>query len=222
MFCQNCGTTMQDGAALCASCGTPVSRPRSSEVGVKVRAASRDAADAFKVFAVNPVGGLPAAYESLGETRAIAVGLVFAAIFDICILLGTYIILPAWSRPAGITSLFKIIIFGAVPFIVLFGAVSLTRRIFGGEGSIGGDSFIAGASLLPFGFIALLGGVLGMGNIEVIAVLAVFALCYTILMLYTGCTRISKISEARSALAVPFMVIISGWLAKILYSAMLF
>lgn len=221
MFCQNCGTAVQENAALCSSCGTQIARSKTSEVGDKVKAASKDAAEAFKVFATNPVGGLPTAFESLGEARAIAAGIVFAAIFDLCVFLGTYMVLPPWGRPAGLVGFIKVLIFGAVPFVVLVGASALARRMFGGEGSVGGDSFIAGASLLPFGFVVLLSGIFGMSNFEVIIVLGVFALCYTILMLYTGCTRISKISESRSALAVPIMVIMSGWLAKILFTAML-
>lgn len=222
MFCQHCGTAVPENAALCSSCGTQIQRNRSSEVGVKVKAASKDAADAFKIFATNPVGGLPTAFESLGEARAIAVGIVFAVIFDLCVFLGTYLALPPWGRPEGLIGFIKILIFGAIPFVILVGTGALARRIFGGEGSVGGDSFIAGAALLPFGIVVLLSGILGMGNFEIIIVLGVFALCYTILMLYTGCTRISKVPESRAALAVPIMVIMSGWLAKILFTAMLF
>ncbi len=222
MYCQKCGTEVQENATFCSKCGTQIAIAKPpSEVGERVKTASKDAMQAIKVFAANPVGGLPAAFENLDEARAIGVGIAFAVVFVFCVFAGVYMILPAWSRPSDIGSFFKVLIFGAVPFVSIVGASALARKIFGGAGSFGGDSFIAGASLLPFGFLVLLGGILGIGNFEIIAFLSVFALCYTILMLYTGSTRISKISESRAALAVPIMVIVSGWLTKVLYTAML-
>ncbi len=56
---------------------------------------------------------------------------------------------------------------------------------------------------------------------EVIGALAVFALCLTILMLFAGCTRISKVSERLATIAVPLMLILSGWITKIIYAAMI-
>ena len=98
----------------------------------------------------------------------------------------------------------------------------MARKVFRGQsGTLESDVFIAGVSVLPFGFASLLAGVLGVGNLEVSAIVAVFALSYTILILYTGCTRISGISEARAVQAVPIIILIAGWLSKILFGAML-
>jgi hypothetical protein len=49
----------------------------------------------------------------------------------------------------------------------------------------------------------------------------VFALCYTILMLYAGCLQIVKITEAKAALAVPVMLIIAGGIAGIVLRTLL-
>ncbi len=51
---------------------------QSQEMADQVKAASQSAYKAFLVFAVNPTGGLSAAYESLDKRRALEVGIVFA------------------------------------------------------------------------------------------------------------------------------------------------
>jgi hypothetical protein len=174
-----------------------------------------------KALATNPVGQLAVAFAELGEARALSVGLSFAVIFALCVFLGIYLALPGWLRPSDIGAIFKTCLFGLMPFISSASASALARKVFGGAGSLGGDSFIAGVALLPLGLLAVLGGLLGIGNIEVIAFLGIFALCLTILMLYAGCTRISQLSEAQATLAVPLMVLVSTWLTKVLFTAML-
>ena len=72
-----------------------------------------------------------------------------------------------------------------------------------------------------FGFVSLLAGIVGAGNLEVAAIADVFALSYTVLILYTGCTRISGILEQRAAPAVPVIILIAGWLSKVLVAGLL-
>jgi hypothetical protein len=206
-----------NGAALFASVAQPRVAP---QVTAKVKEASKDATQAFKTFATNPVGGLPLAFNSLGPTRAMGVGIVFAVFSVVCVFIGIYVALPWFARPELGDSL-KFIIFGAVPFVSLLAASGATRKIFGGSGSLHGDSFIAGAALLPFGFLIIVSSLLGLANLEITVLLVVFALCYAILMLYTGVTRISQVSDSRAAFAVPVMIIVSFWLTKIIFGAML-
>lgn len=222
MFCQECGKEISDNAAACSSCGVSTAAPNSTAFAAdKVKAASKDALQAFKMFASNPVAGMSVAFESLGQARALGVGITFGALFSLCVLFGIYRQLPEWGRPPGFSGFIKILVVAVVPFISLFGASVAGRKAFRGEGSFGHDSFIAGASLLPFGFVALLAAILGLGNIEVIAVFTLFAVCLTILMLFAGLTRIYKLSERSATVAVPLMLIASAWLSKIIYTAML-
>ena len=225
MFCQKCGTQIPDGATACSSCGVSAAAPAAPNptalAADKVKVASKDALQAFKMFASNPVGGLSVAFESLGQARALGVGITFGALFSLCVLFGIYRLLPEWGRPPGFSGFIKILVVAVVPFISLFAASVLGRKAFRGEGGVGHDSFIAGASSLPFGLAALLAAVLGLGNMEVIAVFALFAVCLTILMLFAGLTRICKISERSATIAVPLMLIASAWLSKIIYTAML-
>jgi hypothetical protein len=201
--------------------GSTVTQTRvAPQVTAKVKEASRDATQAFKTFATNPVGGLPVAFTELGAPRALGVGIVFAAFSVFCVFIGIYIALPTFAKPDFGDSI-KFIFFGAVPFLSLLAASAATRKVFGGKGSIHGDCFIAGAALLPFGFLIFVSSLLGLANLEIAAVLLVFALCYGILMLYTGVTRISLVTESRAAFAVPVMIIVSFWLTKIIFGAVL-
>lgn len=247
MFCTECGGPLDPNTGQCPVCagqpastqsqvafqatpsgslfGVPdggvVSQPRvAPQVTAKVKEASKDATQAFKTFATNPVGGLPVAFQSLGPPRAMGVGIVFAVFSILCVFIGVYIALPAFSKPDFGDSL-KFIVFGAIPFLSLLAASAATRKVFRGQGSLHGDCFISGAALLPFGFLVLVSGVLGFANLEIAALLVVFALCYGILMLYTGVTRISGVSDSRAAFAVPVMIIVSFWLTKIIFGAML-
>jgi zinc-ribbon domain len=222
MFCQKCGTQIPENAAACPACSASTTAPKPANDGSEqIKAASKDALKAFKLFALNPVGGLSVAFESLGQARTVGVGIVFGIAFALCLLFGVYRLLPGWGRPQGIAGFFKILVVAIVPFVSLLGASIVARKAFRANGDLGHDTFIAGASLLPFGCVALLAAILGFGNIEVISVFALFAICLTILMLYAGLTRISKLSEQAATLAVPLMLIASAWLSKIIYTAML-
>jgi hypothetical protein len=67
----------------------------------------------------------------------------------------------------------------------------------------------------------LLSGVLGLGNFEAIGILAIFAGCFGILMLFSGYTRISKLGERAGSIAVPIVVIVSAWLAKVVSTSVM-
>lgn len=236
MYCTECGgalnTTGQCPRCVVPSVATPTTsalvaaQPASGQLAIapqvtaRVKEVSKDATQAFKTFATNPVGGLPVAFHSLGPARAMGAGIVFAVCSILCVFIGVYVLLPAFAKPDVFDS-FKFVVFGAVPFVSLLAASAATRKAFGGHGSLHGDSFIAGAALLPGGFLVLVSSVLGLANLEIAALLVVFALCYGILMLYTGVTRISNVSDSRAAFAVPVMIIASFWLTKIIFGAVL-
>ena len=238
MYCTECGGVLSAATGQCPRCVVPAMvGPTTSgallapsaapgqlavapQVTARVKEASKDATTAFKTFATNPVGGLPVAFHSLGPTRSMGAGIVFAVCSILCVFIGVYVVLPSFAKP-DLADSFKFILFGAVPFVSLLAASAVTRKAFGGHGSLHGDSFIAGASLLPFGFLVLASSLLGFANLEIAALLVVFALCYGILMLFTGVTRISNVSESRAAFAVPVMIIASFWITKIIFGAML-
>lgn len=222
MFCPKCGTQNPDTAITCSSCGTALgTRTTPSAAGERLKGTGKDAWTAFKTFASDPVGGLSAAAKSLGPGRALGVGLIFGVVFTVLVGFGLSRVIPVWIRPEGFGGFVKLLVVAAVPFVCLVGASVGVEKVFGGEGGLGMDTFIAGAALLPFGFVALLASLLGAGNLEIIGALGLAAVCLTILMLFAGLTRIGRTSERAATLAVPVMLIVTAWLARMIYKAML-
>ncbi|NEO97862.1 MAG: DnaJ domain-containing protein [Symploca sp. SIO2E9] len=160
------------------------------------------------LFAVNPVGGLLPGFNYLEKPRAAAVGIAFALIFDFCFIVGSY---AGWQDFFEV-SIWKLMLVGLVPFVTLSLLSAIARLIYRSSGSFVGDMFLAGTFLLPMSFLALASGIsLTLGSQSMI-VLTVFASCYGIFTLYSGFTNIANLSEARAALVVPVMLLLSGWL----------
>ena len=230
MFCPKCGKEMANDALKCQACGTPSAGARASIAPLMdtAKRTSTDAWSAARTFGLNPVGGLSVAFESVGQGRALAVGIAFGILYDICALLGMYLLIRRnfaaqfglYNSEVTLGQFAKLLVMGVVPLVSFAAASFLTRLLFRGRGSIEGDVFVAGAALVPAALFWLIAGVLGVGNAEVIFVVAVFVVCYTILILFTGATRISAIPEVAATPAVCTTIIVTLWLAKIVLTAL--
>ena len=161
----------------------------------------------WRAFAFNPIEGLFPAFIKLGNRQAIAVGIGFALIFNLCFVLGMVLgMATVWQKIFPFTNLpiSTLIIIGFFPVLSLTGASGLMRIIFQGNGSFSGDLFISTASLLPLGLWVLWGGLIQNGM--AIAILGIFATNYTILTLYTGCHEISLMSSSKSVFTTPILL----------------
>ena len=229
MTCPQCGSTLNDGTAFCGECGLPINHSNAAQPGsatssqnAEIDVLAQTAWKVVKVVIIDPVEGLPAAYTVLQKQEALKTGLVFAGIFDLCAFIGLLLTLPHWAGTPSFGDVVKILLFGTVPPIALTGAIAAGRKILRGtNGTIESDVFIAGVSLIPIGIVFILAGLLGIGNIEVIALVAVFAESYAILILYTGCSQIYRIRTIRAVPAVPAIIVIAGWLSKLVFAALL-
>ena len=236
MFCRWCGKALEEGLRFCDGCGAEVNKgasdsaiPLGEQLTSEVKARSRDAWQGIKLFAKSPVGGLPESFALFDDRRAIQVGIAFAILYEVALFLGGLIfksraqtLLGGWL-PIGeltATQMVKLIVLGLIPFASLVVAGMLARLIFRGTGRLAGDVYTAGAVLLPTGLLALAAALLGAANLEVILILALFALTYSILMLYAGCSRIAGISEVGAAPAVPIILLASAWITKIIVVAL--
>lgn len=221
-YCGSCGSPVVEGKKFRRLYGAQLAYrpPASHEIADRVRARSGEALEAFKIFSVNPVGGLPVVFETLGPKRAMEVGIVFAVACAVSVTIGSYLVLPGFAR-SGAGQFIKLAFLAAVFVLCSVAAIAAGRKTFRGAGSFEGDVFIAGASNLPLSFTVLISGIVGLANVEVIVILTVFAVSYSILMLFTGCTKISKIPEGAAAVAVPAILLIGGWLFKIMFTAMM-
>jgi hypothetical protein len=227
MFCPKCGTQLPDNSVACSSCGTTFgggagARTMVAGAGVdRMKSGATDAFGAFKSFATDPVGGLAGAYSGLGSGKALTVGIVFGVVFALCITLAIYRVIGSMLFP-GVGGFLKILVIAVVPFVALFAATLGVRTVFRGEGDLGADSFISGASLLPFGVVALIMTLLGRsGSGNVMQFLGIFAISLTIMMLFAGLTRIHKISERMATIAIPLMLVITAWLTRVIYTQMI-
>jgi hypothetical protein len=231
MFCQKCGTPLGGAIAACPSCNTPIIAGTAGSAGAApladtVKATSRDALAAFKTFALNPVAGLPQAYQALGDAKALRAGVAFGVLSLACFLLGGYMLLPEIFKQdlfefLGFGGVMKCLLFGVVPFLCTAAGGLAVRKALGGQGTLGSDAFIAGAAVLPASICILLSGMVGLGNFEIIGILSVFAGCTGVLTLFSGYTRIAKLSERAGTLAVPVVVILAVWLAKVIASSVM-
>ena len=224
MFCPSCGTQLPDNAVVCTNCGKKFTTSSSSDIGDKAMDASKSAFQAFKLLIVNPVGGMAEAYNNLGPQKALMVGIVFAIAFTIFFLIGvlrigSMISFALYNINFG--DAIKLLITGALFPVSVFGSTLLFLTLFKGEINIDKAIFISGVAVLPIGIIWLIGGILGVTNFDIIGVIMVFALTYTILLLFSGTTKLSNISEQKSAITVSLIILVSLWLFKILFSAIM-
>jgi hypothetical protein len=122
----------------------------------------------------------------------------------------------------SIVLLVKLAFLAAVPLAGFAFATTALRKICRAPaGSLQGDVFIAGASLLPLGIASLLTALLGIGNVEVSVIVWVFAWCLLVLVLYCGLTKVAKLSDTVAVWAVPTMILLAGWISKTLAVAIL-
>ena len=233
--CASCGKTLKPNLRFCNGCGTPVAAsaqaaPQPSPIAEELKARSRDAWAGLKVFAKNPVGGLAESYALFDDRRAMRVGISFIVAYEIFIFL-TWLLSP--SANIGIVriglfrlgfnktvpELFQLIMTTLAPVAGVIAVMAILRAIFRCKGKISGDVYTAGATLLPWGMMLFIGMLLGFRNVEIILALALFANAYSILILYAGCSRIAGIPETSAAPAVPAILLISGWLTKVIGAA---
>jgi len=193
------------------------------EIADRAKLAWSDMVGAIKLFALNPTGGLAPAYGNLTPERAIGAGIALGLLFDICLTMDLQRWLSSsltFPGPFGVSfsppsvNLFNVLVYGAFPF------VGVALALFKSQGTFAGDLFVAGAALFPWSTFFLASAILGSGNLELIAALALFALSYSILILFTGCTKIYKMAESASAAAVPFVILVSGYAVKVLLASL--
>jgi spore maturation protein SpmA len=218
MFCQKCGTSMSDVATACPSCHAAVFAAAPGQTAASVKAAYGSALGALKTLAADPVGRLPAVYESLGEAKAKQVGLAFGLLSFACFLLGGYWLFPfkdGLFEFLGAKGVFKCLFFAVVPFLCTTVGLLAGRKVAGSRGGLGGDCLVSGAALLPASLAMLVDGLLGYENYASMLAISVFAACAGILMLQAGATRIAGMSERAATVVIPLVVMLAMWLGKL-------
>jgi hypothetical protein len=227
MFCSQCGTASDGAAVACAQCGIDLQRKAPASLNTeRAVAASKDAARAVKLLLTDPVGSIGAAYDALSGRQPVDVGITFCAVFILSCVLGMRTVARSVSSglvsvSIGVKEILQVALLAAVPaatIVAIFFGIHLAVRQ---EKSLPRALFAGGAALIPLALFNLAGGLLGPENWQVLALLALVALSYTILLLYAGCRDVLKASSAISAAAVPVIIVVTAWVTKIVAAAML-
>jgi len=227
MFCSHCGAALEDGAVMCVQCGADL-QPKAAAPPLGLNAdravaASKDAARAVKLLLTDPVGSIGAAYDAF-TPKAMDVGIAFCAFFILSSLLAIRIIALQFGGgffSIGFKEVLKVLLIAAVPAACIIAIFIALQLVTTKQKDIARAIFAGGAVLLPLALFNIVGGILGIGNWDVVSVVALFMICYMILLLYAGIRDVLKVSSPLAALSVPLVLIATWFLTKTILNAVL-
>jgi curved DNA-binding protein CbpA len=164
----------------------------------------------------NPSDNLLPAFARLTPTPATWTGLLYGLIMVGCLVLSRGIQPNAAFRYVWV-ELLRMGLIGCAAYLSLALASAIFRQLAGGRGSLAGDFFLTGVAVLPMAVLALASG-FGISSGLGADILRIIAGCYSVFILYVGCTQISDIDEPRAMVVVPCMIFsslgISAWVAN--------
>ena len=184
--------------------------------------ASQQAVGAAKLLLNDPIGGIAAAYNSLGPSKALPVGIVFLVVlFVIHLLVEIFGALSLDNLTGGryssggfnfknyMWSLVAVLLFVAT----LIGVCTLIRIKSNPKLAFSADIFLVGTSLLPLGLSILAFGLftsilrsnifLGLVDVSVL----IFGFTLTVFLLFSGVTKIHQVTERAATIWVPLMLV---------------
>jgi hypothetical protein len=243
-FCPSCGAAASGAVAQAAAtggAGASAAAAQRAKLEAQLKAGSQDAVQAFMVLLKDPVGGIAKSFSMFDPGRAMVVGLIFAGVYAVAATIAGVILfnaimgivggmmgggmgmtgVPGFSTGPSFGMVVRMFILYIVQAAALIAGCFLTRMIFKGSGDLNSDIYLGGACLLPAAAGVLIGALLGYIAWWLLLLPYLFAGCYTILMLYSGCLQIVKIAEQKAALAVPIILAISGAIVYIVLRVMM-
>jgi curved DNA-binding protein CbpA len=162
----------------------------------------------------NPSDNLLPAFARLTPAPAAFTGILYGLIAVGSLVLSR---MAPQNSPLGYVreDLGRVGLIGGTAYLGLVLASAIARRLAHGRGSFAGDFFLAGVAALPMAVLALGSSFsLGIGG----ELLRIVAGCYSVLILYIGCTQLSDIAEPRAMAVVPCMILatlgVSAWVAN--------
>jgi curved DNA-binding protein CbpA len=156
---------------------------------------------------LNPSDNLLPTFAKLGSAPAAWTGLLYGLIAVGSLLLTST---TPQMTPLGYVreELWKVGLMGGAAYMGCALAGMLARLLMGGRGSFAGDLFVVGVAALPMAILALGSGIAV--NFGIIwEILRITTGCYSVLILYIGCTQIGNIDESKAMVAVPGIIFAS-------------
>lgn len=169
---------------------------------------ARDIFTTIPQFFWNPSGGLLPTFARLSPQRAIEVGLGYASLSTLGLVLAANLFPVTFSA----VTLWERIMLGILPFLSLVFLNQLARSLTRTRGSWASDIFISGATLLPLSLLVFLSGLMVQFGTAGVFIASFYLGCDAVLMLYFGCTQIHNLSEQSATLAVPTLLLVTSGL----------
>lgn len=202
---KNVSTNTSDSANL--------EQPKESSINFKSSAhqitevskeAAKDAVEVSKSFFSDPIGGLSNTFTKLGDIKSRSVGILFIVFTIIIFVIGFSQTISNYNYYSNtfIKSILIIIVLEAIVFFSLM----LSRAALNGQGSINSDFYITGLSLAPFGLLIFISSILGIQSIWSFFAYLCFGITYTVLILFSGLTKIYKFSDSKSSIIIAIIL----------------
>lgn len=203
-----------------------------SNASAKAKAATDDAWRAVKMLLRDPAGGQSASLKLLGDGRALGVGMIFIAAMALTACLaaraalsqlghisaafGTTSGLPFDPASLDMTGYLKIILMALIPAAAILISLIALGRIFGGKASFRSSVFCTGVIVLPVGFLLASTGILGLGNAELMLLIAIFAATIGVVLTYSALVA-HELSTAKAVWLTPAVLVLTIYISKVIY-----
>lgn len=162
----------------------------------------RDVLLTLGILCRDPLGGVRAAERRVGDEAAGGVGMVFGALADLGLVTGMTLLLGG----VPLALFVQLLLCGLAPLGGSLLIVSAARNLTGRRGRLRLDLYVVGTSALPIGVAVAGVGLLGRTHGAADAVTLIAATVLAVLLLYSGCRYVLRLSTLASAVAVPLVV----------------
>lgn len=189
------------------------------------REATRTSFQTLKRFFLSPAEGLAPALHSLPAASIASVGAVFVVCYLLCF--GVVAVMSDAHKVLGFEMWVKSAVVALMPIAGLMAAFVVYRALFHLPQHLSSDLFVAAATLLYAGMFVLISTIIerlfakGSTPYVVLIGLAVFTLCYMILTILTGLTKILRLPEKSVGYLLPISILASGGLTYLVVRSML-
>ena len=197
----------------------------------EAKVATGQAISALKTLISDPIGGQFEALKNLGHSNALRAGIVLVVAFSVsCFLLGhTFasglIQMAEMMGGSGgkIAELyFGLFILSVIPSISIFACFYLImNRASKEKVEISTCVFTTGVTTIPLTVLFLSGKIFGLNSFVLMAVIGIFCISTTFLLINSALQDVYKLSTQKSVLITPGLVLVSSVISYIIVKALM-